>query len=125
MGWTFGNDPANSRLDRIRILIGDTDPSEPLIDDEPLLWILSIEPNDYLAASKACALIAAKFSRQADMSVGPLAVKFSQLADAYTELADRLALQATQEVSVDVKTDILVAQPKPPFFYRGQFERRS
>lgn len=125
MSWTFGNDPVNSRLDRIRILIGDTDPAEPLIDDETLLWILSNEPDDLLAASKACSLIAAKFSRLADINVGPLAVRFSRLASAFTELADRLALEAAQQSGIDAKTDFMVAEPKPPMFYRGQFERRT
>lgn len=124
MSWTFGNDPVNSRLDRIRIIIGDTEPSEPLIDDETLLWIISNEPNDLLAASKAASIIAARFARQADISVGDLAVKFSQLADSFTELADRLAMEATKEISLEAKTDFLVAEPKPPFFYRGQFDRR-
>lgn len=125
MSWTFGNDPVNSRLDRIRILIGDTDPAEPLIEDETLLWLIEREPDDNLAAAQAARLIAAKFARQADIAVGELSVRFSQLAESFLELANQLAMESSARVGTDAKTDILVAEPKPPLFYRGQFDRRA
>ena len=121
MSWTFTGDPLNSRLDRIRALIGDTNPDEPLIDDEILLWLMDQSPNDYRVASEACHIIATKFAREADLEVGDLALRFSQIAQAYRQAALEFAAKASS--FLDVGLPIFTAANKAPLFRLRQFDR--
>jgi hypothetical protein len=86
MTWTYGNDPQHSRLDRIRLLIGDTDENQPLIGDEELNFSMKQHESDELAAADACDAIAARYCNN------PYLVKhYRQLAE---ELRDKAARQA-------------------------------
>jgi hypothetical protein len=124
MGWTFTNDPANSVRDRVRILIGDTNPAEPLISDEVLDWIISKEANEILAAARAADVIAARFAREADIAVGDLSVKYSSIATRYFELAESLRqdflLDAGSPDSIGFPI-LARRQPRDPLFRLGQF----
>lgn len=121
MSWSYSGDPLNSRLDRIRALIGDTNPQEPLIDDEILLWLMDQSQNDYKVASEACSIIATKFSREADMEVGDLALKLSQIAQAYRQAALEFATKASS--FLDVGSPISTGANKTPLFRLRQFDR--
>lgn len=123
MSWTFGNDPANSRLDRIRILIGDTNPQEPLLDDEFILWLLEQSTNDYVVAAQACQAIATRFAREADITVGDLSVKFSRMAEAYREAAMQLASQAGSLLTVALP--IFTSSGQEPLFRIRQFDYKE
>ena len=123
MSWTYSGDPLNSRLDRIRALIGDTNSQEPLIDDEILLWLMEQNPNDYKVASEACSVIATRFSREADLEVGDLALRFSQIAQAYRQAALEFAAKASS--FLEVGTPILTASNKTPLFKIRQFDREA
>lgn len=83
---------------QVRLLVGDTDPNEPLMQDEEILWELANENNSlYRGAWRIALDIAAEFSRRADTAIGyrSLQLKASQKAAQYTRLATILHTRAT------------------------------
>ena len=101
MTWTFNYDPS-VQLDRVRILVGDTDENDPLISDEEISLYLTggywAEDSDHLAAARVAGAIAAKFARPADsLSAGGTSVNWAGLVERYRTMATELiALGATE-----------------------------
>lgn len=93
MAWSYTADPTNRPIDAVRFLIGDTDSTDQLIQDQEIQWFLLNEPV-IRAAARAAEAIAAKFSRKADKRVGDLWLELSQRAKQYRELAGELWEQA-------------------------------
>jgi hypothetical protein len=140
MTWTYSGDPATNARDSIRFLIGDTDTNDQLLNDEEIAWVNNqLTGSDtaltalYNAAYRCCLLIASKFSRLADQSVGDLKVSMSQKAKAYREQADSLLLLAGREGSVptpyaggitisDKEIDLDNSDLVRAGFYKGQFD---
>lgn len=89
MAWTYDSSLATNK-DRVRFLIGDTDTTDQQLQDGEITWVLTRVGCIEKAAAKCCRALAAKYSRQADSTVGDLAVKKSQRAAAYLELAIQL-----------------------------------
>lgn len=89
MAWTYSQDPTSSKKDEVRFLIGDTDSRDPLLQDEEILYLLTMG-GVFMAAILASESISAKFSRLADVKVGELAKQASQMAIAYRRLATDL-----------------------------------
>lgn len=91
MTWTY--DAANIQttpLYQVRMIIGDTLSTEPLLQDEEISFTL-IRRNSVNGAAAMCSRsIAAKFSRLSDTTVGPQKFDLSQKAANYTKLADDL-----------------------------------
>jgi hypothetical protein len=94
MAWTYSGDPAASARDEVRFLVGDTDTNDQLLQDAEIAYTLSKYPNPLMAAVRSCMALAAKFSRQADASAGPLSESSSQKAKAFFTLAGELRAQA-------------------------------
>jgi hypothetical protein len=94
MSWAYSGDPSQSTKDAVRFAIGDTISSDPLLQDEEISYILSINSSVSDAAYAACVGIVAKFSRLADKEVGKVKIKYSQKAKQYQQLADKLWLNA-------------------------------
>lgn len=124
MAWTYSSALSTNR-DRVRFLIGDTDTNDQQLQDSEIDWVLTQEGNVYLAAAKSCQALAAKYSRQADSEVGDLAVKKSQRAKAYFDLAKKYkaegiidapvfaaSLSVADKQTYEQDTDI----PAPKFF---------
>lgn len=97
LDWTYTADPSNVPLDRIRFLIGDTDPNDPILYDGEIESIIAEDGYGYEAASKAALAIAAKFARKMTKSTGSLMRAWEQQYEHYMELADRLARQDRSE----------------------------
>jgi len=96
MTWTYGNDPANSTRDELRLLVGDTDTSDQLLTDEEVAYYLAGNGDDALAAAPAaCEGIAAHYSRQTDTVNQGLSVNASKRAAAYLTLANDLRDRAS------------------------------
>ena len=107
MTWTYSGDPASNARDSIRFLIGDTDTTDQLINDEEIAWMNNqVTGSDtattgvYTVAVRACLTIASKFARMADKSVGDLSVTMSQKATGYREQAKALKALALAEGGV-------------------------
>lgn len=83
MSFFYSEDPTTSDKDAVRFLIGDTDDSDPLVQDEELNYLLGRFPQVEIAAANACEAIAARFARAADEKTGPTSKKFSQISANY------------------------------------------
>lgn len=93
MTWTYTNDPVGEPVDAIRLLIQDTDSSDPLISDEEIAYFIAKGGSDIGAAYLAALSISAKFGRLADERTGGIEVKWSQRSRAYAALASDLKKQ--------------------------------
>ncbi len=89
MSWTYDPVAAESgeNRDRLRLLIGDTLPSRPLLQDEELDVILTISRTFLEACANACDVIAARASADPDFSHGRISQRRSQIVENYRELA--------------------------------------
>lgn len=91
MAFTYTSDPENSNRDAVRLLTGDTDSTDPLLQDSEVDYFLSLYSNAvYPAAAAACDAISSKYARQADTTNGRLSVKASQRSEAYAKKAKEL-----------------------------------
>jgi hypothetical protein len=89
MTWTYSGDPASSDLDQTRFLIGDTDTTDQLVNNEEVNWALS-QFSVFVAAAELCDAIAAKFSRKVDKAVGDLKISFSKMSEQYAKKGKQL-----------------------------------
>lgn len=104
MAWTYGGDPASNARDAIRFLIGDTDTTDQLLNDDEIAWVNNeVTGSDtattglYDVSYRCCLIVASKFSRMADKSVGDLRVDMSQKAKGYRDQASELKELAARE----------------------------
>lgn len=94
MTWSYNPQKLqDSPKDQVRYLIQDTDKSDQLIQDEEINFELS-RGGVTTAAYRIARAIAAKFSRKCDETVGKVSKKFSQKADMFLKIADRLETEA-------------------------------
>jgi hypothetical protein len=101
MTWTYTLPIAVDR-DRVRGLIGDTDTTYQLLQDEEIAYFLSVRADVFLAAADSANAIAATFSRQADTTNLSLSVSASQRAEAYRNLAVELAARSGSLVGAEM-----------------------
>jgi hypothetical protein len=95
MSWSYSGDPSLSSRDKVRFLIGDTDDTDEQLQDEEIDAMLADNSSEPYAAAIACAyVLAAKYSRRADRSVGDLSISYNQIGDSYRKLATQLKSQA-------------------------------
>lgn len=94
MTWTYDNFDLSTtsdtgRLNSVRLLIGDTDTTDQLVQDEEIIFALGENNDDvYLASSWLCRVISAKFARLVDTQLdGVLEAKYGQRAKQYALLA--------------------------------------
>lgn len=78
MAWLYSGNPAYSEKDLVRFLVGDTDMKDPLLQDEEISFLLTSNSSPQQAAIAACRVLIAKYSREADYTIGPESVKASQ-----------------------------------------------
>jgi hypothetical protein len=97
VSFTYGANPSTSLLDAIRLLCGDTDPTQPLLQDEELNYITRNEPNQWFAAATAAQTIAARFARSTDRTVGKLSIKGTDQIKQYQQLAYDLRRRGATE----------------------------
>lgn len=97
MSWSYGKDPVNSTTDEVRLMVGDTDRSQQLLQDEEILYFLDLYPKTtgkpaYLAGAAACDAIVAKLARTTDKTIDVISKPESQKFDHYAALAGQLRL---------------------------------
>jgi hypothetical protein len=100
MAWSYdasdlNTTTASGRLNTVRLLIGDTDTTDQLMQNEEINFALSqVGNNVYMAAAWACRTVAAKFSRLVDTQLdGALSAKYSDKAKQYNLLAVQIEAQ--------------------------------
>lgn len=81
--------------EKIRLMIGDTDSSDYLIDDDELDYITSVESNVVHAAIDCCRIIIAKMARYVDSKRGRTWERASQITEHYKGIMVTLTQRAT------------------------------
>lgn len=140
MTWSYSGDPSASAVDAIRFLIGDTDTTDQLLQNEEISWVntgTSGTPTGtsslYEAAYRCCLTIASKLARQADKQIGDLQVSLSQKAKTYQSQAEHFKSLAAMEDYTPVPyaggitiSDKEIDQDNPDIFRQwfqsGQFQ---
>jgi len=86
-------DTASGRLNSVRLLIGDTDTTDQMIQDEEVFFSLAQTNNSiYYAGSWLCTIIAAKFSRLVDTKLEGAGIsKYGDIIAHYMNLSIHLS----------------------------------
>jgi hypothetical protein len=79
---------------KVRLLIGDTDSNNALLQDDEIDFFLTDYSGVYMAASAAAMAIAGKFARLADTTVEEVSKSYSQQQAQYNKLSSRLEAKA-------------------------------
>lgn len=96
MTWTYNLATLSTTpKDQIRYMVGDTDTTDQLIQDEEILFNLVLYPRNtgepgWLAAAFTCDNIAFSFAREVQNSIGPLSEQSQQKYDHYVALAQQM-----------------------------------
>jgi len=131
MSWSYSGNPSTSANDEVRFLVGDTDTTDQLLQDEEIAWLITNCGTTRFAAVEAANGIAAKYSRMADKAVGDLRLSASQKSKQYFDLAKRLRRRAmvgsvTPYAGGITESDKNINRDNPdtvvPFFNREQGE---
>ena len=91
MSWSYTADPLNNSVDELRLLIGDTNSSDPQLQDEEIGYFLAKYASVNQATIAAVTNLIAKYSRLSDETTAELSIKWSQKAQAYRRLKDDLS----------------------------------
>lgn len=96
MSWNYSGDPSESELDACRFMIGDTDPSEPLMQDEEIQYIIdNYGPNELQVYYQLFSRAATLFARDIKRSLGPQSEDPTARLKYYTEQATMYKAQAS------------------------------
>ena len=95
MAFTYSGDPSSSSSDFVRFLIGDTDSTDALLQDEEIAHLLAETPDVRMAASKAALGAAAKLARRVNGATGRVRKDLAAQYEHYADLAKRLQREAT------------------------------
>jgi hypothetical protein len=72
MSWSYSGNPASSEMDELRFIIGDTNISEPIMQDEELEYLITeYGSNRNLLMYQAFTRAATLFARDIKRSLGP------------------------------------------------------
>lgn len=83
-------DPTNNAVDRVRILVGDIDPSDVELDEVLYQYFLDVNSDDEnLAAVQALKALVAKYAKACEEVVGDVEVKFKERYEGYSDLLDK------------------------------------
>lgn len=131
MAWSY--DPLNVDLarNRVRLLLGDTDPQDEQLQDEEIDLLIELHVTDEASAAAGARALAFRYARLSDKWVGDLKILASQKSRAYRELAEHLETQVShvarppfaggirvsQKESIELDTDLV-----QPHFRRGMFD---
>jgi len=87
---------ATSEKDQVRLLIGDTDSTDVLLQDEEINYFLTAEGSVYAAAVAGCKSIAASLNRQpGEFWAGSVRISNSDRANEYLKMAETLQRRNT------------------------------
>lgn len=95
--YTYSGDPSTSTKDQVRFLAQATgeDKATGFVSDEEIAWLLTQEPNPYLAAAMVADRVSSYFGAQRSKTVGPLTISGQDQARNYALLAQTLRSQAS------------------------------
>ncbi len=96
MGWSYSPaDLATSEKDQVRLEIADTDPKNQLLQDEEILFAISVERNFWSAAARCCEMASRGFLRKADVKLGrAMTIAYTKAAEQYSTMGEALRRKA-------------------------------
>jgi len=100
MSWNYSGNPADSQVDEVRFLIGDTEACDQFLQDEEIEYILVQEGDPAKAAARAAEALVAKFARLVSESVGSVKLSCEQKYDHYKELCLKLRSRADMRLAI-------------------------
>lgn len=113
-------------LNQLRLMVGDTNANEPLMQDEEITFVQSTAgSNIYSAAAAVARFIAAKLAKEVDAVNEPLRQMFSQRMNRFLKLAqvweDQLSVDPSGAAGLSAWTglDPGAGERSTPAFYRG------
>lgn len=132
---TYTNNPIGRPVDQIRLLVGDTDVTDPLLQDEEIEFFLLQDDNVYKAAAIAARTIAGKLARAiTETKFDDVSQKTTPPSDHYLKLADALESQAKTVssrvslgigaggISVSEMETVREDKDRAPGFWDNQFD---
>lgn len=128
MPWTY--DPATlstNELYAIRLEIGDTDPLDPQLPDEAIIWAASQERNFWATSARCLEMIMRFKLRKADVRLGrQMMITYTKMAAQLEDQARALRRKAMGTVApfvggMNVTTKLTYAQD--PNLVQGQFTK--
>lgn len=98
MTWTYDLNALSVALNKVRLLVGDTDTNDQLIQDEEIAFFISENPsNVYYAAAETAEAIAAKYqSAISSKTADGKSISYEQITN-YLSLAAKLRSKATRQ----------------------------
>lgn len=131
MPFTYSGDPSASDLDRVRFQLGDTDSTDPMLQDAEIQYCIDQESSFLGAIARACEAIAQRFSREASFKAGDLSQDLLGRAKHWSERADeyrKRAFSAHAPVAGGLSKSAKEAQEQDkdavqPYFKRGMQDR--
>lgn len=125
--YSYSGNPALRVVDRMRFLLQDTDMKKALLSDAELVFVNAEWKNPYVAAAEAAAVIGTRYSGYSDKTVGPLRVRYTDLAQRYFDLAKDLRMRGNKNTGalailtqVAMEDDGITA--RGPIFKRGMHD---
>jgi len=119
MAWSY--DPnLPTKTDEVRLIIGDTDIDDQLLQDEEIEYFLEQSQDSVTQASiKAVMAIIAKLSRKVDKSVGEAKLSLSQQIEHYQKLLDNLKSNMIVTPEFETPPDAFFTRDEPYNEYNG------
>lgn len=124
MTWSYSASSTLAR-DTVRLLIGDTNPEDQLLQDEEIDRFLLMNSSDLLLAAADCAeALAARFAQAVVAAVGDYGTNLAVKSSNYFRLAARLRERARPEgETVAPPSASENAIKRPPLFSKGMTYR--
>lgn len=97
MTFTYSTTTLNTDLGKIRLIIGDTNSNDQILQDEEINYASTSTYSLREAAAVAAEFAAAKYARGADKTVGPLSISLSQKAEQMRALAATIRISSAAE----------------------------
>lgn len=92
----WGGAPSTSDADAVRVLVGDTDASAPLLADDTYTLILAQESSLYGRGSLAASMLAGKYATQMTKRIGDFWREAKVLYEHYRDLAAFLRQESSR-----------------------------
>jgi hypothetical protein len=89
----YGGNPSTDAADAVRVLVGDTNASSALLDDDTYTLILATETRLYSRSAMAASMLAGKYAKEMTTRTGDLWREAKVRYDHYRDLAQWLRLE--------------------------------
>ena len=104
MSWSYSGDPSTSPKDTVRFYLQDTDPDDPIMTDEDILFLLASDANPMSAAIKGLKTLVTKYAMLADRTIGDTSIKYTQRLRDLSNLVAMLENEVSTGEIVSVAT---------------------